>query len=70
MSQGDLWTYKRTGEHGIEFASNDDYLQLALIREDWPFPSPPVWVLRKECERSRQRYLHNQYPIDMEESPI
>jgi len=72
VSQGDVWLNKRTGERGIEIAHNDDYVQLSFIQDDWPFPTPPVWVLRKDCERIQSRYHSDSIePLyDMEEAPI
>lgn len=69
MSQGDVWIYRRTGERGLEIEHNSDYLQLAFMHEDWPFPARPVWVLRKDCHRARPRY-QKRYPDDMEDSPL
>jgi hypothetical protein len=60
MSQGDLWTWNKTGEQGIEVSRNKDYLKLALIDDTWPFPLPPVWVLKSQCRRAPMKYYHEE----------
>lgn len=60
MSQGDLWTWTKTGERGIEVSRNESYLSLTFINDDWPFPSPPVWVPKAQCRRAPMKYYHDE----------
>lgn len=62
MSQGDAWIWTKTGERGIEVHRNADYLSLALIQDDWPFPQAPIWVLKRQCRRAPMSYYHGQVP--------
>ena len=71
MSQGDLWTWTRTGEQGIEVARNERFLKLALMQDDWPFPAPPIWVLRSQCKRAPMKYFGGECAIEeLEEAPL
>ncbi len=59
--QGDLWTL-RDGQRGIEIAATSEVLTLAVIREHWPYPAPPISVPREWCAPAPMRYLHGATP--------
>jgi hypothetical protein len=58
---GDKWQLPG-GHEGIEIGATRDMLRIAVIRPNWPFPSPPVSVARSLCTKLPSRYLHGQVP--------
>jgi hypothetical protein len=58
---GDRWKLP-SGNEGIEVAATRDTLQIAVIKPGWPFPAPPVTVVRSLCTKMPSRYLGGQVP--------
>ena len=57
MSAGDVW-FIPGGHKALELdGSTRDVLRLAVIVPAWPFPKPPVEVVRSLCEKAPSRYL-------------
>jgi hypothetical protein len=54
--QGDVYTDK-DGHRYIELSRSGDTIRAAMIRDDWPFPSPPVIFKRKDLTKAPSRYL-------------
>ena len=58
---GDRWKLP-SGHEGIEVGATRDTLQIAVIKPGWPFPAPPVTVVRSLCTKMPSRYLNGQVP--------
>lgn len=64
MSAGDLLSMPG-GHQAIEMeGSTHDVLRLSVIVPGWPWPKPPISVVRSLCERLPSRYLRGQVPKD------
>lgn len=60
MSAGDRWKLP-DGREALEVENDEPgWLRVMPIRENWPFPLPPVEIERKLCKRMPSRYLHGQ----------
>lgn len=64
MSAGDAWLTP-SGRKAVEMpGSTRDELRLSVIVDGWPYPSPPMMVVRSLCQRLPSRYLQGDTPKD------
>lgn len=62
MSAGDRW-HLPDGRDAIELSgSQGGLLRVAPLVDGWPFPAPPLIVMRCQCERMPSRYLRGATP--------
>lgn len=57
---GTLWSVPGDRQALEVSGSTRDYLRLAVIDPQWPFPRPPIEVARTLCRRLPSRYLGGQ----------
>ena len=65
MSAGDKWLLP-DGREALELERRGGLLRVAPIVPHWPFPSAPLIVSARQCERLPSRYLHGAIPEDEE----
>lgn len=69
MSAGDKWRLPN-GREALELeGSTAKTLRVCVIKPNWPFPAPPVWVRRQACERMPMRY-HGHQASQIEDAPF
>lgn len=66
MAQGDLWRVPG-GREGIEVGRTRDYLRIACLNPQWPYPEPPREYVKDLCTKLPSRYLHGAVPCEDEE---